>query len=81
MMPSDSLRFRRGGEHLHRLGARAVAEMLAEIGEAHGITGDVLQRLEAWRELSPEILAAVLGRQQFPPSVQQVPRSAWRAGA
>lgn len=74
-----ALRFRRGSEHMHRLGPRAIAELLAEIGAAHGITGDVLERLEAWRRLRPETLAAVLGGQQFPPTVQPVPNGAWKA--
>lgn len=75
----DSLRLRRGAEHLHALGPRAVAEMLAEVGRVHGVTGDVLERLEAWRRLRPETLAAVLGGRQFPPAVQAAPQGIrWR---
>ncbi len=67
----------RGAEHVHRLGPRATAEFLAELGTAHGITADVLDRLEAWRKLKPAQLAAVLdayaGGRQFPPAVQALP--------
>jgi hypothetical protein len=47
--PADWSRFDRGGEHLHRLGPRAVAEFIAELARAHGIEAAALDRLEAWR--------------------------------
>lgn len=49
LTPAAWSRFDRGGEHLHRLGPRAVAEFIAELARAHGIEGAVLDRLAAWR--------------------------------
>lgn len=71
---SDALRYRRAAEHLHRLGPRATAELLAEIAEAHGIEDEVLARLDRWRLLRPEVVAAVLAGRQFPPALQVLPR-------
>jgi hypothetical protein len=73
----DWVRLHRGAEHVHQLGPRAVAELLNELGTAHGITAAVLDRLEAWRKLKPAQLAAVLetyaGGRQFPPALQAMP--------
>ena len=70
--PAPALRYRRGAEHLHRLGARAAAEFLAEVGRAHGIEDDVLARLDLWRDLlSPEVVEAA-GAGGFPPLLRVV---------
>ncbi len=56
-----SLRRQRTAERLHRLGARALAELLSEIGApAWRIAEEYAHRL------SPELLAAV-GGDRFPP--------------
>jgi hypothetical protein len=46
--------------HLYRLGARAVDELLAELGNAHDISDDILGRLEQYVRIDPHLLA-VLG--------------------
>lgn len=45
--------------HLHHLGERAVDELLAELGAAHGIADDILERLETYRRLDRQTLAAL----------------------
>jgi len=61
MIPSGP-RFPRLVEHLHRLGPRAVGELLAEIAEEWDIPDDALvSTLERFGRLSPEILAALNG--------------------
>jgi hypothetical protein len=53
-------------ECVHRLGARVIAELLAEIAQRHGIADDIDLRLARYSTLNPEILAAV-GADRFPP--------------
>ena len=55
------LRFRHQVEHLHRLGARAVGELLAEISIERGIRTVVDRKLERYAEIEPEALEAVGG--------------------
>lgn len=72
--PAPMLRYRRGAEHLHRLGARGVAEFLGEVGRAHNIESDILDRLDTWRaEISPAMVEAA-GGDRFPPLLREVPR-------
>lgn len=68
MTPDERIHLERLAAHLCRLGPRAVAEALVELAD-HGD----LTRLDAYRRLSPEMLAAV-GADQFPPAVCEVPR-------
>lgn len=59
---TDALRLQRGAEHLHSLGARAVAELLAELARDRLDLPDMLARLDAWRDgLTPELLHAAGG--------------------
>ena len=51
----DNLRFRRQVEHLHRLGPRATAELLAEIGVERD------SKLAAYTGIEPEALEAAGG--------------------
>lgn len=67
------LRLRRGAEHLCRLGPRATAELLAELGARHGIRDEIARSLEAYRRLSPEMLH-LAGADRFPPCLVEVPR-------
>ncbi len=67
--PMTALHLQRGAEHLHRLGARATAEMLAEIGARIGGMPCILQLLAEYEHrLTPEMLRQV-GGDQFPPRV------------
>ncbi len=66
-------RFRHGAEHVHRLRARALAELLAEIGREHGIVPDILERLDGYGRLSPAMIRAA-GADRFPPCLVEVPR-------
>ncbi len=74
------LRLRRGAEHLHRLGPRAIAELLAEIGHQAGCTAEVIELLEQYRHrLTPELLRQV-GGDRLPPSVpREVPADLHRS--
>ena len=64
---TDTLRLQRGAEHLHRLGARALAELLAELARDRCDLAGTLDRLDAWRAgPSPELLRAA-GGDRFPP--------------
>jgi hypothetical protein len=55
-----------GAEHLHRLGPRAIAELLLEVGERGGCVDDMLDVLGRYRHgLTPELLRAV-GGDRFP---------------
>ncbi len=70
----------RGAEHLCRLGPRAVAEFLAEVGAATGTEAAIAEHLARWRRLDPHMLRAVLdsttGGQQFPRRLVVVERAA-----
>ena len=57
----DNLRFRRQVEHLHRLGPRAVGELLAEIAAERSIMTLVDQKLTTYTELDSTALAAAGG--------------------
>ena len=60
------LRFRRRVERLHRLGPRAVAELLAEIGAERSITTIVDQKLATYVDLDIEALEAAGGDTFWP---------------
>ena len=69
----DQLRLQRGAEHLHSLGARALAEMLAELARDRCDLSDTLDRLDAWRAgLSPEMLRAAAGDRFAPRALHEV---------
>ena len=59
------LAFRRKVEHLHRLGPRAVHELLVEIGEQRLCRTYLEQRVRRYSEIDPEHLEA-LGGDTFP---------------
>lgn len=61
------LRRRRGVEHLHPLGTRALDEYLAELGRAHGIEADIVERLDRWRNRLTREMVYVAGGDRFPP--------------
>ncbi len=66
------LRFRRQVEHLHRLGARAVGELLAEVGAERGIWTVVDQKLDTYAEIEPEALDATGGDDFWQPPLREV---------
>ena len=55
------LKFRRQVEHLQRLGARAVGELLAEVSAERGIRTVIDQKLSRYAELEPEVLETAGG--------------------
>ena len=60
------LQFRRQVEHLHRLGARALAELLAELAAECSIMTVINQKLAAYVEIEPEVLEAADGARFWP---------------
>lgn len=59
------LAYRRLVQKVHILGPRVLAELLAEIGCAHGIRGSIETRLRRYASLTPEKLA-VTGGNRWP---------------
>ena len=55
------LKFRRDVERLHRLGPRAVHELLTEIGEQRLCRTFIERRVERYSEIHPEHLATLDG--------------------
>ena len=70
----DHLRLQRGAEHVHDLGPRAVAEMVAHVAREGLDLAGALDLMDRWRDgLSVEMMAAARG-DRFPPRVLlQVP--------
>jgi len=68
----SQLRLQRGAEHLYELGPRALAEFIAEIGDAPGRL-KAIDQLAAYRRLSPDMLRAT-GGSRFPRHLVEVPR-------
>jgi hypothetical protein len=65
--PLVRLRLQRGVEHLHSLGPRATAELLAEVGHCIGGMPAIMRLLGEYEQrLSPQMLRAV-GGHRFPP--------------
>lgn len=63
----DRARLDRGAEHLHRLGARATAEFLAELSTTIGGQPAILRLLAEYQNrLSPDLLR-VAGGHRLPP--------------
>ena len=68
------LRFRRRVERLHRLGPRAAAELLAEIGAERSIRTIVDRKLATYAGLDPAALKAVGDDKFCPAPLREVPR-------
>lgn len=66
---ADLLRLRPGAEHLHSLGARAIAEAMLELANAQ----TAMQVLDRYRRLTPQMLLAA-GGDRFPPILSEVPK-------
>ena len=69
------LKFRRQVEHLHRLGARAVGELLAEVSAERGIRTVVDQKLSRYAELEPEAVEVAGADGFWQPPLHVVPRT------
>ena len=65
--PLITLRRQRHVKALHRLGPRAVHELLDEIARVHGIAADIDQRLAAYAAIDPEKLR-LAGGDRFAPA-------------
>lgn len=70
----NNILLRRGAEHLHQLGPRAIAEFLIAFADAHPtIVADLMERLVCWRSLDPDVLQKVVGvfccGREFPPAL------------
>ena len=63
--PTAGLRFERQIEHLHRLGPRPLAELLAEIAHHTGESRFIADRVEAYSGLDADFIRAV-GGNRFP---------------
>jgi hypothetical protein len=65
--PTDTLRLQRGAQHVHDLGPRAVAEMVAHVAREGLDLWGALDLMDAWRVgLSIEMTVAARG-DRFPP--------------
>ena len=70
--PRARLRLQRGAEHVHRLGPRAMAELLAELAHQTGSIAATLDVLDDYqRRLTPAMIA-VVGASSFPPWLRAV---------
>ncbi len=70
--PGADTRLRRGAEHLTGLGARPTAEFLLAFARAHDLEGDLLARLDLWRDLLTSEMVVAAGADRFPPLLQAV---------
>ncbi len=71
--PTTGPRWERMIEHIHSLGPRPLAEMLAEIAAATGQHVRVVDLVEEYAALDPAVLRAV-GGDRFPPIPLEVVR-------
>jgi len=65
--------FERQVLHLHRLGPRAVAELLIEIAHCTDQSGVIADHLQAYARLDPAVLRAI-GGDKFPPMALELVR-------
>ena len=66
------LRFRRQVEHLHRLGPRVTAELLAEIGVECSIRMVIDRKLATYVSIKPEAIEAAGGGEFWPAPIHGV---------
>ena len=69
-----NMRFRHRVQHLHRLGPRAVGELLAELGAERSIMTLIDQKLDTYAELEPETLEVTGGDGFWQPPLHGVER-------
>ena len=76
MTPLDRMRLERGGGHLHALGPRATAMLLATLAERTGGAPGMLGLLAEYERLTPHMVRAI-GADRFPhPPLHLVERGA-----
>ncbi len=66
------LPFQRKIERFHHLGPRVLGEMLAELGAERSIMTAIIQMIERYIELNPEVLEAAGGDDFSPIPIHQV---------
>ena len=66
------LHFRRQVERLHRLGPRAVAELLAELGAERGVMKIIDTKLDHYAAIDPMTLEAATGDKFWPVPIHEV---------
>ena len=65
--PKEAHSLRQGVQHLHALGARALAELLLELAEQRADLSATLATLDAWRGRLPVAMVNANGGDRFPP--------------
>lgn len=68
----DDLRLAQLVGRLHNLGPRPTLELFREIIAAHNIGHDVVERLETYAVLDPEVVDALGGKTTQPPPLHKV---------
>ncbi len=68
------LHFRRQVERLHRLGPRATAELLAELGAERGIQTVIDRKVDTYAEINPDAIEAAGGNDFWQPPLHEVER-------
>ena len=66
------IKFQRQVEHVHALGVRVVAELLAEIGAERGIRTLIDLKLATYAELDPKVIEAVEAAGFWPAPLHEV---------
>ena len=69
-----NLRFRGQVQRLHRLGARAVGEFLAELGAERGVQTPIDQKLNVYVEIEPGALEVAGGDRFWPALLHEIRR-------
>ena len=68
----SDLQYRRQVERVHALGARCLAEMLAELGVERAIMPAINEKLERYGSIDPQALQALGGDKFWPSPVREV---------
>ena len=68
------LKFRRQVERLHKLGPRATAELLAELGAERGIATIIDSKINTYVEIDPAAIEALGADKFWPAPLREVPR-------
>ena len=80
MTPVYRMRVEHGARHLHTLGPRVIAELLIEVARRSNAVATLLDVLDDYSRLTPEIVRAA-GADRFPVHVRSVPSELARGAA